>query len=859
MEVQLNWVEEDGGLGSMICDENGHPAPLVFTSPLTIIIRGEHDENGVTKTMQLARVKSTMPDALLKQMFQAPLIPTEVIPQLRDTLAPLPGFKPEFLPEIVESQHLEPKPILVLDSVKSHRANVSHAARARVFFQYGPHRVNSFDPLNVLVGDDNVRYHRDKEGEHERKREALLTLYPAMQWQNEAAYESGDFCGGSLTNAHTDTNWLGLVSMIVPMLEQQGWHIETGASFPYNFLTIDDDDWYGEVSESEAQEDWFGLKMGIEVDGEKLDLLPLLAKQLDRLPDTETLTRMGNDPVPVALGQERFITIPAKRLRIIIVTLLELFDDKGAVVQKSQAPILEELSKNLGLEFAGGETLKAIAKKLKNFRKLKSVPPPKTFHGDLRGYQKKGLAWLQFLRETGLAGILADDMGLGKTVQALAHIQLEKERLSKTATDKGDTMPLSMPPCLVIAPTSLMHNWRREAARFAPDLKVIVYHGTQRHEHRETIASANLVLTTYALVQRDFELLKNQQWHLLILDESQAIKNPRAKASQFVRGLKAEHRLCMTGTPVENNLAELWSQFDFLMPGFLGAKEHFTRIYRTPIERNGDNNQRKQLARRVAPFMLRRTKEIVAKELPPKTEILRECELKGKQRDLYETVRAAMEKKVREEISKKGLARSQIIILDALLKMRQTCCDPQLVKLSQAKKVEESAKMDLLCELLDELLAEGRKILIFSQFTSMLSIIKKELNKRKVPFVTLTGQTRDRDTPVQQFQKGEVPVFLISLKAGGAGINLTAADSVIHYDPWWNPAVEDQATDRAYRIGQDKPVFVYKLVVTGTLEEKMLHLKERKKALAEGVYSGGGKKAAGLTAKDLDVLFEPLG
>jgi SNF2 family DNA or RNA helicase len=325
-----------------------------------------------------------------------------------------------------------------------------------------------------------------------------------------------------------------------------------------------------------------------------------------------------------------------------------------------------------------------------------------------------------------------------------------------------------------------------------------------------------------------------------------------------VRKVDARHRLCLTGTPLENHLGELWSQFDFLLPGFLGTSKQFTRHWRTPIEKQGDIQRRKLLARRIRPFILRRKKEDVAQELPPKTIIIRSVELEGSQRDLYETVRAAMDAKVRDEIASKGFARSQIVILDALLKLRQVCCDPRLVKAAAAKKVKERAKLDLLMAMLPELVDEGRRILVFSQFTSMLALIENELDKLGIAYVTLTGDTVNRETPIRLFQEGDVPIFLISLKAGGVGLNLTAADTVIHYDPWWNPAVENQATDRAHRLGQDKPVFVYKLIVGGSIEEKILALQERKAELAAGILSDDHGVDIKFGNDDLAALFEPL-
>jgi SNF2 family DNA or RNA helicase len=310
---------------------------------------------------------------------------------------------------------------------------------------------------------------------------------------------------------------------------------------------------------------------------------------------------------------------------------------------------------------------------------------------------------------------------------------------------------------------------------------------------------------------------------------------------------------------MENHLGELWAQFDFLMPGFLGNLRTFKRVYQNPIEKHGDADRRAQLARRVAPFMLRRKKDEVERELPPKTEMIRSVPLGKQQAVLYETIRLSMESRIRETIASKGLARSHITILDALLKLRQTCCDPGLLKLQQAKKVKESAKLEMLMEMLPELLEEGRRVLIFSQFVSMLNIIKAALDGQDIAYLELTGQTRNRDEVIEQFDQKQADVFLISLKAGGVGLNLTSADTVILYDPWWNPAVESQAMDRTHRIGQDKPVFVYKLLTEGTVEEKILALQKRKKALAEGIYGKPGEDSGKLSNDDIQVLFEPLG
>jgi SNF2 family DNA or RNA helicase len=412
--------------------------------------------------------------------------------------------------------------------------------------------------------------------------------------------------------------------------------------------------------------------------------------------------------------------------------------------------------------------------------------------------------------------------------------------------------------------------------------------GPQRKERFEQIREHELILTTYALLWRDQKVLAEHDYHLLILDEAQYVKNATTKAAQAIRGLRARHRLCLTGTPLENHLGELWSQFDFLLPGFLGSQKDFTKRWRNPIEKNGDGVRRALLARRIRPFMLRRRKDEVAKELPAKTTIVCSVDLEGAQRDLYETVRTAMQERVRAAVSAQGLARSHIIVLDALLKLRQVCCDPRLVrkikvdenpdepaekptekrgKASKAEKADKaeksvrvtrSAKLDLLLSMLPELIEEGRRVLLFSQFTGMLALIAEALEEAAIPYVILTGDTADRVTPVERFQQGEVPLFLISLKAGGVGLNLTAADTVIHYDPWWNPAAENQATDRAHRLGQDKPVFVYKLIAAGSIEEKIVALQEQKAGLADSILSEDAAGATKFSDDDLDALFAPM-
>jgi SNF2 family DNA or RNA helicase len=348
--------------------------------------------------------------------------------------------------------------------------------------------------------------------------------------------------------------------------------------------------------------------------------------------------------------------------------------------------------------------------------------------------------------------------------------------------------------------------------------------------------------------------MKLLPWHLVVLDEAQVIKNPDAKATKAVRQLVTRHRLCLSGTPIENNLQELWSEFAFLMPGLLGDRKGFTKRFRTPIEKHNDSVRRGKLIRRINPFLLRRTKSEVATDLPQKHTILRRINLAPEQRELYETIRVTLYDHVRERIAEVSAAQSRIVVLDALLKLRQVCCDPRLVRLPSARLVDTSSKLDALLEMIGEMIPEGRRILLFSQFTSMLDLIKPRLIEAGVGFVELRGDMRNRAEPVRAFENGEVPLFLISLKAGGRGLNLTSADTVIHYDPWWNPAAEDQASDRAHRIGQTKSVFVYKLIAADTVEDRIVELQQRKADLANIALDGNGE-LAGIEIEDLEFLF----
>ena len=471
------------------------------------------------------------------------------------------------------------------------------------------------------------------------------------------------------------------------------------------------------------------------------------------------------------------------------------------------------------------------------------APPLGRLEEILRPYQKHGVAWLEFLRTNRFGGILADEMGLGKTLQTLAFLKSVMERRPEKL------------PSLIVCPTSLVFNWVAEAAKFTPELNVLALHGPRRQESFARIAEADLVVTSYALIRRDAEQYRGVEFDTVVLDEAQHIKNRQTQNAQAVKAIRARNRFVLTGTPIENSVLDLWSIFDFLMPGYLGSATDFKERYEVPIARENNPEAKSRLARRIRPFLLRRLKTEVAKDLPEKIEQVSFCELTAEQQEVYQQLLESSRQEISNAVGQQGLQKSRMIILTALLRLRQVCCDLRLLKLEGAKE-NNSGKVDLFGELLQEVIDGGHRVLVFSQFTEMLGLLKEHLASQNIEYTYLDGSTRDRAQVVQDFQtKSNIPVFLISLKAGGVGLNLTAADTVIHFDPWWNPAVEAQATDRAHRIGQTKVVTSYKLITKGTVEEKILNLQNKKRELIQSTLSGEEQIANNLTWEEIQGLF----
>ncbi len=726
-----------------------------------------------------------------------------------------------------------------------------------------------FDKVGPRGGEVTI-VHMEPDAPYLAIQMGLVRVPPhALQWRSDELARQARRDGRDWWTLTREDDFADFCAEHVPRLQERGWLIDIQPGFAHH--PQDADGWHLSVRKlalPQREGSWL-VTMGVQLDGERLDLAPLLAdliKRDARWLDARAVAAMDDHAMVLlrAPGGKRIRT-EAGPIKAIVSSMLELLIEprhrSGEIVvsdwdlvrlEGMHAQLMASLDRRMATlsrwHWQSDEGLSHMAQTLRDSECARDMAPPDGIGITLRSYQRQGLAWLQYLRQHQLCGILADDMGLGKTAQALAHILTEKlaGRLDH--------------PALVVVPTSLVFNWQAEAARVAPALRVLALQGSERSQWFDRLDQFDLVLSTYPLVWRDIEALRPHTFHLLILDEAQTVKNPRSRSALAVRELQAQHRLCLTGTPMENHLGELWAQFDFLMPGFLGDWGQFQRRWRDPIEKNGETLRAQMLAQRIRPFVLRRRKEDVAQELPAKTEVIQHLRLQGMQRDLYESVRVAADDFVRRALTKQGFAGSQITILDALLKLRQVCCDPYLIKGRHMPYQMERVKLEWLLTTLPELVSEGRRVLVFSQFAEMLRLLEAELAQIALPCLMLTGQTppAQRGHIVERFQAEEVPVMLISLKAGGVGLNLTAADTVIHVDPWWNPAVERQATDRAHRIGQHRPVFVYKLVVEGSIEDRIQTLQERKSALADAVLGHDAEAQGKFSQAELDALLAPL-
>ena len=870
--LQLAWeVGESGKQHVAAHDDAGSPVTLL-PFPTPFFMDPDTGEIGVAET--------ALPSRLASWFASAPPVGHGSIPAVAAKLsrvgqhASLPK-----LHRVEERSDVRPEPVLTLYGRTHHPVRVIHhdrggstgEARSLVYPCGRLEVVYAGTAAGLRVGRGDSIAAKEAEGftviRRDRAREAEFeeTLRETAKRHGGAGRELLRYAGGLPRELQEEDivfpplgdgedneagAGIGFVVQAVPRLRSEGWRIEIDESWPFQLRE-------GPVAFSTSLEDrgsdWFSLRVSLEANGRTFDVAQTVLQLVEELPVDEWGRLEEGFDVERHLAGRLFHTrfddgtwlaIGAARFARFAEAFLEAQGLLG--FHRADAARLFELAEALegcGAPWTGGRELLDLGARLRALGQTSELPAPAALKGELRPYQRAGYGWLKALSESGFSGVLADDMGLGKTVQTLAllaHRHLEE----KTAL-----------PSLLVVPTSLVGNWRREAARFVPDLKLLVLHGPGRRKRFPEIPDHHLVVTTYPLLDRDREALFGHDYDTAVLDEAQAVKNPAAAVSKRIRDIRARQRLALTGTPLENNLQELWALYDWLIPGLLGNRKRFTAEFRTPIEKRGERAKQRLLSNRVKPFLMRRTKEQVADDLPEKTVIDELVPLEGTQAALYESIRTAMDKRVREAIAARGLAASRIAILDALLKLRQVCCDPHLVRLDAARKVAGSAKRARLLALLEELVAEGRKALVFSQFVKMLKLVEHDITAQGWGYAMLHGSTKDRDAQVAAFQSGELPLFLVSLKAGGTGLNLTAADTVIIYDPWWNPAVERQAMDRAHRIGQDKPVFVHRLIAENTVEAAIQRMQARKQALADALFEGTGQGPLALTEEDVHTLF----
>ncbi len=676
-----------------------------------------------------------------------------------------------------------------------------------VAFGYGSVDVDARSPQRIVFDPaGQIAWRRDLEAER-----AALARVEGLGVRRLADWERG----GTRFDVAAS-----MVPEIARTLIGEGWHVEAEGHRYVRAGRFD--------LEVRSGIDWFELRGAVDFDGRRVDVPTLLeaARRRDGL---------------VQLGDGTFGVLPGEWLRDVArVAALGSTEGDGVRFARSQAPILDawvDAAPHVDVD----EAFARVRAELAQFDRIEAVEPPRGFGGVLRPYQREALGWFAFLRRFGFGGCLADEMGLGKTVMVLAALEARR----REREDAGQPAV----PSLVVVPRSLVFNWTREAARFAPAMRVLDFTGADRRASVDALADSDLVITTYGTLRRDAALLASRVFDYVILDEAQAIKNRASHTARAAKILRGTHRLALSGTPVENHIGELWSLFEFLNPGMLGSLRAFGDEAGAPGEA-----ALALVARGVRPFILRRTKEQVAADLPARSEQTILCDLEPKQRAVYDELRDHYRSLLLGRIDAEGMNRAKLQVLEALLRLRQAACHPGLVDPRRADG--PSAKLDLLVPRLEELVEDGRKVLVFSQFTTLLALLRPRLEAAGLDFEYLDGRTRDRQARVDRFQRADGPrIFLISLKAGGVGLNLTAADHVFLLDPWWNPAVEAQAIDRAHRIGQTRRVFAVRLIARDTVEEKVLELQASKRALADLIVRADERLVRDLRREDLDLLL----
>ncbi len=722
----------------------------------------------------------------------------------------------------VETRSVAPQPMarVLRRKTRSSSAWLAERLGLEVSFTYGPVEIRSDDPTPVGF-DAAARVAWRRDAAVERQSLDLLATLGVRRLASADAHESAATPAPPV-GTHFDLLASALPTVVRALIER-GWRVEADGRA------------YRQAGAStlgvRSGIDWFELHGQIDFDGVTASLPSVLAA-----------ARKGE--AFVRLDDGSFGLLPddwlARSMRM--ASLGEVHEDHVRF-QPAQAALVDAWLAEQP-QVSWDEPFARLRSELSDFAGVIPEAPPATFEGDLRGYQQEALGWFSFLRRFGFGGCLADEMGLGKTVMVLATLDARRQERELAGIDTQ--------PSLIVVPRSLVFNWQQEAARFAPRLRLLDATGSGRRQDFARFGGQDVVVVTYGTLRRDIELLKEVAFDYVILDEAQAIKNASTAAARAARLLRGRHRLALSGTPVENHLGELWSLFEFLNPGLLGSAAAFTGA--RAVDATGDDTEMLSLIERgLRPFILRRTKEQVAAELPARTEQTLYCDLGPVQRKVYDSLRSHYRASLLGSTARDDAGRSTVHVLEALLRLRQAACHPGLIDREQAGA--PSAKLDVLLPRLQELVEDGRKVLVFSQFTSLLALLRERLDASGLTYEYLDGRTRDRQARVRTFQEGSVPLFLISLKAGGLGLNLTAADYVFLLDPWWNPAVEAQAIDRAHRIGQTRAVFAYRLIARDTVEEKVLELQAGKRHLADAVVRADASLLRDLRREDLDLLL----
>lgn len=736
------------------------------------------------------------------------VIPQEQVPAFIERMMSAPDAPRLELPPSLGFETMTEAPHPQLHIKREARRTNLEWMRADLVFDYAGRQVTEDEQANGLLDASARRWMRRDFASENEARQQLISLGLVLmdaQWQQPRQWR---FCADALPRVAAE-------------LLTRGWRVTAeGKSFRTAVATR---------SEITSGVDWFDLKGEVDYGASEVAQLP------------ELLSALHRGERMIELGDGSYGLLPEEWLRqFATIGAMGSVKEDAIRFSSAQVGLLDAL---LAAQPAidCDAVFTRIREGLRRFERIEPVAQPAGFTGQLRSYQRQGLGWLQFLQGFGFGGCLADDMGVGKTAQVLALLETRRELRRQRKVKK---------PSIAVVPKSLIFNWRQEVERFTPQLRVVDHTGLGRDVSQ--IADCDLVLTTYGTLRRDIALLEEIAFDYVILDEAQAIKNAQTDSAKSVRLLRADHRLAMSGTPIENHIGELWSLFEFLNPGLLGSASIFKAA-----GANGralDDATLALIKRGVRPFILRRTKEDVAHDLPPKTEQTLYCELEPRERKLYNQLRQHYRESLLPQIGKQGVAKTRIQVLEALLRLRQAACHPGLV--DEKQRAKPSAKLDLLFEQLEEVLAEGHKALIFSQFTSLLDLVRKRLDARMTPYAYLDGKTRDRAACVERFQTmPKVQLFLISLKAGGVGLNLTAADYVFILDPWWNPAAEAQAIDRTHRIGQQRHVFAYRLITRDTVEEKVLELQKTKRELADAILGGSTSLVQDLGREELELLL----